>query len=339
MATKNAKISKEQLKSLLALGLKATAKTSEEEARTMLQDYLKTHEIEDTEEDSLKDLIDMAILMREGSDEEMDDLVEEIEEDEDEDEDEEEAPAPPKKAAKKPAAKKATKKVVEVEEDEDEDEDDSEDEDSDEDEEEEEIVETKAKPKAKAKAKAKATTEEEAPAPAKAKKPANKKSEKVDPLHNEDHAAEYKPLLDALTKILPKDSTLSHNFLANGGLSAKIVGANSTKVLLSFDTAKRIEGKITGGIIIPMIKDEETFDMLFDEVGDIGKTWNGLFIAKNVSIDETVEVIKAHTDTFLNLNSSITKKDEKLGKNREKMEADLKEEKKAKVVKKKATKK
>ena len=42
---KSAKISKEDLQSLVSIGLKATAKTTEDEAKKMLQEFLKGHDI------------------------------------------------------------------------------------------------------------------------------------------------------------------------------------------------------------------------------------------------------------------------------------------------------
>ena len=161
-----------------------------------------------------------------------------------------------------------------------------------------------------------------------------KPSKRLNPLENKDDAARY----DELKKVLGAD--FEYNFIANGGVSIKYLGKNSKKVFLSFDSPKvNKEGEVVGRVYLSSVKDEEVLQELFGEDIETKKSWSGNILIIGMSISELASSLKTNKKAFDNVIHNLTKKDEKLGKNRAKMEEDLKKENKAKATKAKSAKK
>jgi len=161
-----------------------------------------------------------------------------------------------------------------------------------------------------------------------------KPSKRLNPLENKEDAARY----DELKKVLGAD--FEYNFIANGGVSIKYLGKNSKKVFLSFDSPKvNKEGEVVGRVYLSSVKDEEVLQELFGEDIETKKSWSGNILVIGMSISELASSLKSNKKAFDNVISNLTKKDEKLGKNRAKMEEDLKKENKAKATKAKSAKK
>ena len=263
------------VKSLKSIGI--TSVKTEDEARKKLLAYLKKNEIEDVEDEPLKDLIEMAEAFYDGD--------AEAEEDETE---EEEVPAPKKKAAPAPVAKK---KAVVVEEDEEEDM--------------EELAKESKKKVAAAPVKKAVAKKEVA-------------SDKVafDPKTND---ADAKVLHKAFGKHFPKGE-FEYKFLAGGGVTIFHVGKNSKKAVVSFDNIKSRASELTGNLYL-----NSASRIAHDEIpcdSDLHFAWSKTSFVKNVKISEVDEILTDELVTFLM--SKVAKLDVKLGKNRDKMEANLK---------------
>ncbi len=317
MAKKEVKLSKEQVKELAGVGIKGV--NTVEEARKKMIEFLNENDIEDVDDDSYEDLFEMVDAMYEDSEQANDDLADEVEDEDSEDEDEDS-------------------------DDEDEEEDEEEDdEDEDEDEEDEEPA-----PKKKSSSKKNVEVEKkndkvQKSADKKAKKETTKKekakaepkvSKRLNPLQSEEDAKKF----DALKKALGKD--FEYNFIANGGVSVKFLGKNNKKVFMSFDSPKVTkDGEIIGRVYMSSVRDENVLRDLFGEDFEIKKSWSGNMLVMGISLDELVECIKENKDGFDEVVANLSKKDEKLGKNREKMEKDLKSSNAKKAEKVKSSKK
>ncbi len=302
------KLSAPQKKKLESIGVKGVK--TDEEAKLAMIAFLEKEGIDDNDDETYDDLFDMCEAIYEGSDTENDDLVEEVdeeeleeeledeledeEEDEDELEDEEEDKKPAKKAPKK-AAKKAPKKTAKKEEAEEE-------------------VEEKPVPKKKSK-------------------------KRINPKENEDDAAKFDGLKEATENLAP-DYDFEFNFIANGGVTVKFLGNNGKRVFYSFDSPKFVKdsetNEISARVYFPSLKEIDKVEKLFSpDYFTIKADWSSNLLVQDVTLSEFTELIKSEENSkeLGAILKRLGKKDEKLGKNREKMEADLKSEKEEKIKK------
>ena len=350
------KLTSEQIKELAAI--KITGVKTVEDASAKMISYLAKNEIDGVDDESYQELFNMSEVIFQGSDDELDEAAKEVapkkadkkatkvapivaeeeDEDEDEDEDEEEdedeteaedevtledmkvaliASGLKKKAVSELSEKKIIAAYSKLQEEDDEDED-----------EEDEAEEVAPAPK-KGTVKPVAKPVVAKPAVAKAVV-AKKVSKKISPLTNPEDEAKFDKFKADLTKLL-KGHEVGFNFIANGGLSVRIIGKNGSKVILSYDTPKYDKDeKIVASVFMPT-KDEKLLSELFGEDIEIKSAWSGALHATNLSFSDVIGAFKENKETLDKLVNTIIKKDEKLGKNREKMEADLKSTKTAKI--------
>ena len=196
--------------------------------------------------------------------------------------------------------------------------------------EEEKEEEIEEKPKKKSSLPAK---KEAAPIKKEAKKDAVKKvSKRLDPLNNEEDAAKFEPLKKAL------GAKFEYNFIVNGGITAKYLGKNVKKNFLSIDSPKVVDGEIVGRVYLSSIRDEKKLRKLFGDDFEIKKSWSNNLLVVDVPLKELISIIKTKKEEFQEIVDSLFKKDEKLGKSRQKMEDDLKKgnSKKVEAIKKAA---
>ena len=300
MATKkkgesqNEKLSPSQVKDLAKVGIIASTM---EEARTKMIDYLKKQDIDDVEDESFQELYDMVDAIYDDTEEALDAAADELDDE------------------------------IEETDDDNEEEDDEEEDDDDEEEDDEPIVK-KAKVESKANDKKQAKVEKKVEK--KAKETGDKKpSKRLNPLQNDDDAERYAPLKSAL-----KGDEFEFNFIANGGVSVKYCGKNSKKVFLSFDSPKVTkEGEVVGRVYLSSVKDEEVLKNLFGDDIETKKSWSGNILVVGMSVTDLADALKKNQKAFNEVLASLSKKDEKLGKNREKMEAELKRENAEKATK------
>lgn len=300
------KLTPAQIKELAKVGI--TASTMEE-ARTKMIDYLKKQDIDDVEDESYQELYDMVDAIYDDTEEAIDAAADELDDEEDDTTDESD------------------------DEEEDDEEEDESDEDEEEDEEDEEEIEEQAEVEQKANDKKQKKVEKKVEKKAK-EKVEKKPTKRLNPLQNDDDAAKYAPLKKVLS-----GSEFEFNFIANGGVSVKYLGKNSKKVFLSFDSPKVTkDGEIVGRVYLSSVKDEEVLKNLFGEDIETKKSWSGNILIVGISINELADALKTNRKAFDEVLANLSKKDEKLGKNREKMEAELKKENAEKATKKKSVK-
>lgn len=296
---KKSQLAADMVKRLKAVGIKAT---TEEVAREELLKALKNIGVEGMEGENINSLLDMVEGFADNDEEEEDDEPETETEETDEEE-------------------KNDALAEEVESEDEEEETEEEDELP---EEEEEEDEKPAKP-------AKSTSQKKAekPAPAKkatekketkkAEKPATaKKSASIQPKANEDDQA----LFDVLEDIFPKDKFV-YDFIKSG-VTIKYKGANSKRGLVSFDNCTRLgDNQVKCNLFfLTMAKKTQVLD---DNDIEYGICWSGAPFCKGVTLEEGKEAIEKVLDEIV---GQVTKIDEKLGKNRQKMMDDLKKNKK-----------
>lgn len=215
----------------------------------------------------------------------------------------------------------------EIEEDEaDEEDDEDEDDEEIEDEEDEEEIEAKLKKQAKKERKKNDTVQ-------------NKKQKKVkvkfDPKNNPEDAKIFDPIVELFEE---NGVSVETNILTNKGITVFAKNENSKKVIIAFFGSKFVDGELIGKVNIPTIKDEDTLAEIFGD--DVETKMEGnCRISRDVSFEELLATIKLKWELFEGIVSKLIKKDEKLGKNRKKMEDNLKAEKVAKATKKKVVKK
>ena len=308
------KLEKSEITKLKGIGISASDK---EEARKEMIKFLAGHDIEGVDDDSFEELYSMCEVLYADSDEEMAAAakevsekpkkkakkVEEVQDDEDEsdeDEEEEEEVQPKKKAKKVEEPKKKAKKVVEPEVDE---------------EEEEEVVQ----PKKAKKEKVERT------------KKVRKTTKKIDPVHSEEDQSMFDSFKKKISKLL-KGHEIQFDFLIKSGIVVRLVGENSKRVLFCFNSLKYNDsGEIVGKFYFPTVRNEELLEEIFGEDIEIFEDWSGKLKIKNMPLSEIAGALENSLEIVENIISSINKKDEKLGKNRKKMEEDLKNNKKSKV--------
>lgn len=279
------KISKVNAERLKKLGI--TAKT-EEEAKKILIERLERAGIPGMDEETIDNLIDIV-----GS-------FAELESDSEEDA----APAEPT-----PAEQQADELAKEAAE--------------------EEEAAQEAEDAAPAEPEAEPEPEESKPEP-KAKKPAAKKAKAVKkPSKRDEKGIRLKPQtnpehLDLLRKELSKFfPEKEFQYVAvSQGISIKFGGANSHPVAIMFENVYSKDGQFaTTNVVLNTFRSQASQDKLAEDGLDFVMTWNNLPWLKGIAWNDAMEVVKTYLD---DIKSAVSTADTRLGKNREKMEADLK---------------
>lgn len=106
------------------------------------------------------------------------------------------------------------------------------------------------------------------------------------------------------------------------GISIKFGGANSHPVAIMFENVYSKDGQFaTTNVVLNTFRSQASQDKLAEDGLDFVMTWNNLPWLKGIAWSEAVEVVKTYLD---DIKSAVSTADTRLGKNREKMEADLK---------------
>ena len=176
--------------------------------------------------------------------------------------------------------------------------------------------ESKPEPKAKKPA----AKKEAKPKKAKAVKKPSKRDEKgirLKPQTNPEH-------LDLLRKELSKffpEKEFQYVAVSQGS-SIKFGGANSHPVAIMFENVYSKDGQFaTTNVVLNTFRSQASQDKLAEDGLDFVMTWNNLPWLKGIAWSEAMEVVKTYLD---DIKSAVSTADTRLGKNREKMEADLK---------------
>ena len=285
MATKISKVNAERLKKL---GI--SAKT-EEEAKKILLDRLEKAGIPGMDEETIDNLIDIV-----GSFAELEGEAEE-----------EAAPADPTPAEAQAdeLAEEAAEEEAEAAAEEDP---------EPEAEPEEEPTEEEAAPAKKAEKAA-----EDKPAKESKKKP-SKRNEKGTRLKPQTNPDDLEMLRKALSKFFPEKEF--QYVTVSQGISIKFGGANSHPVAIMFENVYAKEGELaTTNVVLNTFRSQASQDKLADDGVDFVPTWNNLPWLKGISWSDAMEIVKTYLP---DIKSAVSTADTRLGKNREKMEADLK---------------
>lgn len=285
MAIKISKVNAERLKKL---GI--SAKT-EEEAKKILLDRLEKAGIPGMDEETIDNLIDIV-----GSFAELEGEAEE-----------EAAPADPTPAEAQAdeLAEEAAEEEAEAAAEEDP---------EPEAEPEEEPTEEEAAPAKKAEKAA-----EDKPAKESEKKP-SKRNEKGTRLKPQTNPDDLEMLRKALSKFFPEKEF--QYVTVSQGISIKFGGANSHPVAIMFENVYAKEGELaTTNVVLNTFRSQASQDKLADDGVDFVPTWNNLPWLKGISWSDAMEIVKTYLP---DIKSAVSTADTRLGKNREKMEADLK---------------
>lgn len=288
MATKISKVNAERLKKLGII-----AKT-EEEAKKILIERLEQAGIPGMDEETIDNLIDIV-----GS-------FAELESDSEEDA----APAKPT-----PAEQQADELADEAAEEEEAAQE-AEDAAPAEPEAEPEPEESKPEPKAKKPA----AKKEAKPKKAKAAKKPSKRDEKGIRLKPQTNPEHLELLRKELSKFFPEKE---FQYVAvSQGISIKFGGANSHPVAIMFENVYSKDGQFaTTNVVLNTFRSQASQDKLAEDGLDFVMTWNNLPWLKGIAWNDAMEVVKTYLD---DIKSAVSTADTRLGKNREKMEADLK---------------
>lgn len=292
MATKISKVNAERLKKL---GI--SAKT-EEEAKKILLDRLEKAGIPGMDEETIDNLIDIV-----GSFAELEGDAEE-----------EAAPADPT-----PAEAQADELAEEAAEEDPEPEAEPEEEPA-----EEEAAPApkpkKAAPKKAAPAKKAEKAAEDKPTKESKKKKPSKRNEKGTRLKPQTNPDDLEMLRKALSKYFPEKEF--QYVTVSQGISIKFGGANSHPVAIMFENVYAKEGELaTTNVVLNTFRSQASQDKLADDGVDFVPTWNNLPWLKGISWSDAMEIVKTYLP---DIKSAVSTADTRLGKNREKMEADLK---------------
>lgn len=331
MSTKISKVNAERL-SKMGISVK-----TEEEAKKQLLERLEKAGIPGMEDESIDNLIDIVSSFAELDDEnvetedtkspaeeEADDLAEEAAEEEAEKEVEEAEEAEEEAEAGDQEAEEATaEEEVEAPE--------------------KDNKTVKADTKKKAEKAAKKTAEKTKKSDSKKDKKADKKeadkkrkSERGDRLIPQKNPDDLDLLRKTLGELFPEPE---FSYVAvSQGISIKYNGANSHPVAIMFENVYAKEGKLaTTNVVLNTFRSQAQQDKLAEDGVDFVMTWNSLPWLKNIPWEDAMEIVKAHVDE---IKTAVSGTDSRLGKNREKMEADLKQGgKKASAKKEEAAKK
>lgn len=292
MATKISKVNAERLKKL---GI--SAKT-EEEAKKILLDRLEKAGIPGMDEETIDNLIDIV-----GSFAELEGEAEE-----------EAAPADPT-----PAEAQADELAEEAAAEEDPEPEAAPEEEPAEEEAAPAPKPKKAAPKKAAPAKKAEKAAEDKPANESKKKP-SKRNEKGTRLKPQTNPDDLEMLRKALSKFFPEKEF--QYVTVSQGISIKFGGANSHPVAIMFENVYAKEGELaTTNVVLNTFRSQASQDKLADDGVDFVPTWNNLPWLKGIAWSEAMEIVKTYLP---DIKSAVSTADTRLGKNREKMEADLK---------------
>lgn len=292
MATKISKVNAERLKKL---GI--SAKT-EEEAKKILLDRLEKAGIPGMDEETIDNLIDIV-----GSFAELEGEAEE-----------EAAPADPT-----PAEAQADELAEEAAAEEDPEPEAAPEEEPAEEEAAPAPKPKKAAPKKAAPAKKAEKAAEDKPANESKKKP-SKRNEKGTRLKPQTNPDDLEMLRKALSKFFPEKEF--QYVTVSQGISIKFGGANSHPVAIMFENVYAKEGELaTTNVVLNTFRSQASQDKLADDGVDFVPTWNNLPWLKGISWSDAMEIVKTYLP---DIKSAVLTADTRLGKNREKMEADLK---------------
>lgn len=299
MATKISKVNAERLKKL---GI--SAKT-EEEAKKILLDRLEKAGIPGMDEETIDNLIDIV-----GSFAELEGEAEE-----------EAAPADPTPAEAQAdeLAEEAAEEEAEAAAEEDPEPEAEPEEEPTEEEAAPDPKPKKAAPKKAAPAKKAEKAAEDKPAKESKKKP-SKRNEKGTRLKPQTNPDDLEMLRKALSKFFPEKEF--QYVTVSQGISIKFGGANSHPVAIMFENVYAKEGELaTTNVVLNTFRSQASQDKLADDGVDFVPTWNNLPWLKGISWSDAMEIVKTYLP---DIKSAVSTADTRLGKNREKMEADLK---------------
>lgn len=292
MATKISKVNAERLKKLGII-----AKT-EEEAKKILIERLEQAGIPGMDEETLDNLIDIV-----GS-------FAELENDPEEEAAAQEAePTPAEQQADELAQEAAEEEEAAAQEAEE----------AAEEEEEAAPAELEAS-KPQSKAKKPATKKEAKPKKTKTTKKPSKRDEKGIRLKPQTNPEHLDLLRKELSKFFPEKE---FQYVAvSQGISIKFGGANSHPVAIMFENVYSKDGQFaTTNVVLNTFRSQASQDKLAEDGLDFVMTWNNLPWLKGIAWNDAMEVVKTYLD---DIKSAVSTADTRLGKNREKMEADLK---------------
>lgn len=292
MATKISKVNAERLKKL---GITAS---TEEEAKKILIERLEQAGIPGMDEETLDNLIDIV-----GS-------FAELENDPEEEAAAQEAePTPAEQQADELAQEAAEEEEAAAQEAEE----------AAEEEEEAAPAELEAS-KPQSKAKKPATKKEAKPKKTKTTKKPSKRDEKGIRLKPQTNPEHLDLLRKELSKFFPEKE---FQYVAvSQGISIKFGGANSHPVAIMFENVYSKDGQFaTTNVVLNTFRSQASQDKLAEDGLDFVMTWNNLPWLKGIAWNDAMEVVKTYLD---DIKSAVSTADTRLGKNREKMEADLK---------------
>lgn len=154
--------------------------------------------------------------------------------------------------------------------------------------------------------------------PAKAKKPRN--SERGTRLKPQTVPEHMDLLRKALVKFFPEKE---FQYVAvSQGISIKYVGANSKPVAIMFENVYSKDGNFaTTNVVLNTFRSQAAQDKLADDGVDFEMTWNALPWLKGITWEHAMEIVQTYLP---DIKAAVSTTDSRLGKNREKMEADLK---------------
>ena len=176
--------------------------------------------------------------------------------------------------------------------------------------------ESKPEPKAKKPA----AKKEAKPKKAKAVKKPSKRDEKGIRLKPQTNPEHLDLLRKELSKFFPEKE---FQYVAvSQGISIKFGGANSHPVAIMFENVYSKDGQFaTTNVVLNTFRSQASQDKLAEDGLDFVMTWNNLPWLKGIAWNDAMEVVKTYLD---DIKSAVSTADTRLGKNREKMEADLK---------------
>lgn len=158
------------------------------------------------------------------------------------------------------------------------------------------------------------------PKKAKAVKKPSKRDEKGIRLKPQTNPEHLDLLRKELSKFFPEKE---FQYVAvSQGISIKFGGANSHPVAIMFENVYSKDGQFaTTNVVLNTFRSQASQDKLAEDGLDFVMTWNNLPWLKGIAWNDAMEVVKTYLD---DIKSAVSTADTRLGKNREKMEADLK---------------
>ena len=166
---------------------------------------------------------------------------------------------------------------------------------------------------------AEADDDEEAPAPAEAaKKPAaNKRGVRLVPQKSKGDLAKLQELLGDL---FPTDK---YEYVpVSRGISIKYRGTNSKQVAIMFENVYLKDGEpSTTNVVLNAFRNQTLQDKLTDDGVQFDQTWNALPLFKNIDWNEAMELVGNYMS---DIQQVVANTDNRLGRNRAKMEEGLK---------------